>query len=1111
MSVTRLDGPGAPVINSPDELSALLEIPFSDQQLAAITAPLAPGVIIAGAGSGKTTVMAARVVWLVGTGQVRPEQVLGLTFTRKAAAELSQRVRAAIDRAGVVDTEAVDESGEQLIMTYDAFAARLVADHGLRVGVESDPRMVTGAMRHRLASRVVASAAGPFEQLSRLRPMSVTDRVLQLDSEMQQHLVTIGDLDRQARLFAQELDAAPPNNRGQVYAAIREAKQRLAERLELASLAGDYAELKRRLGVVEFADQMAVAAELARTVPEVSRILRQTYRVVLLDEYQDTSSAQAVMLQGLFSGETVDEGRGHPVTAVGDPFQAIYGWRGAAASNITQFAVDFPSTGGDPAESFALTVNRRSGHSILGVANDLAAPLRAVTDTSTGSGSDGDQIDTRLVAPPEAGPGEVHGATFTTWPEEVGWLCDRIVELGPATGDRGWSDIAVLTRRNADIAEVYGQLTARDVPAEIVGLGGLLMLPEIQDVVATLRLVDDVTANPDVVRLLAGPRWAIGPEDLAQLGRRARELTSVEPPEASPGGPVETGSGPDGLDRRVGAGSDLLDDLAEAVADVDPTELISLLDAIADPGPGPYSRRARQVFAAFGAELAELRRHADEPVLDLVRRVITMLGVDVELAATPELWRTRRAAQLATFVDAVAGYVDVDSDASLTGLLGWLDAEQVSGVGLEQAVPTDDDSVKLLTIHKAKGLEWDVVFLPALVEGTFPSDRVTDNWVRNAGVVPSPLRGDAESIPQVGHPVSTKALTQFADALKREHRLAEDRLAYVAVTRAKQQVWASGHRWRPEVQKARTFSDYLITVVAAADAQDRVEAQAPDDPGTDNPLITDAPPVAWPQPLDPDARERRMQAAGWVAESLEGGHTPGVTGADAELLLDDWARAEGWDVTADRLLDEARRARRRQLEVPLPAVMSASAWLRATTDPDGYAEELLRPMPHRPSQAARFGTRFHRWVEQHFGATALIDEHDLDSADADEWTDEDLAGLCQSFAEGRFGERQPYQLEAPFEYRLAGRVIRGRIDAIYREDEGGHEHWLVVDWKTSAHTRADPLQLAIYRLAWAEVQGVAPDAVRAGFFYVRRDELDIIDDLPDAEALAERLYGGLGD
>ena len=136
-------------LRSRDDLVDALGVDFSDQQLTAITAPLEPGVIIAGAGSGKTTVMAARVVWLVGSGAVRPEEVLGLTFTRKAAAELSSRVRSALQRAGVVADRGVDESGEQLVMTYDAFAARLVAEHGLRLGFEADPTLISGATRFR--------------------------------------------------------------------------------------------------------------------------------------------------------------------------------------------------------------------------------------------------------------------------------------------------------------------------------------------------------------------------------------------------------------------------------------------------------------------------------------------------------------------------------------------------------------------------------------------------------------------------------------------------------------------------------------------------------------------------------------------------------------------------------------------------------------------------------------------------------------------------------------------------------------------------------------------------------------------------------------------------
>ena len=224
-------------------------------------------MIIAGAGSGKTTVMAARVVWLVGTGAVRPEQVLGLTFTRKAAAELSTRVRTALLRAGVVADSGVDESGEQLIMTYDAFAARLVAEHGLRLGFEADPTMLTGASRYRLAARVVKAAAGPFEFISRLRPATVTERVLRLDADLQQHLVDPAELDKHTRDLLVGLDSAPLNNRGRTYADVARAMVIAQERLELASLVQEYQALKLRLGLVEFADQMAIAARLADCGP----------------------------------------------------------------------------------------------------------------------------------------------------------------------------------------------------------------------------------------------------------------------------------------------------------------------------------------------------------------------------------------------------------------------------------------------------------------------------------------------------------------------------------------------------------------------------------------------------------------------------------------------------------------------------------------------------------------------------------------------------------------------------------------------------------------------------------------------------------------------------
>ncbi len=1093
-----------------DSAAALIEalgISFSDQQLDAITAPLEPGVIIAGAGSGKTTVMAARVVWLVGTGAVRPEEVLGLTFTRKAAAELSQRVRTALLRAGVIADRGVDESGEQLIMTYDAFAARLVAEHGLRLGFEADPTLISGATRYRLASRVVRAAAGPFEFISRLRPATVTERVLRLDADLQQHLVDVGDLDGHARDLLLGLASAPHNNRGNTYADVKKAIIACQERLELASLVGDYQDLKRRLGLVEFADQMAIAARLATEVPQVSDAMRGAFRVVLLDEYQDTSAAQAIMLRGLFSGHFSDDGRGHSVTAVGDPFQAIYGWRGAAASNIMTFAEDFPRADGRPARRYALTVNRRSGRTILDVANALSQPLRAETSSTialhalpTEVGLDGLGL---LQAPAETPSGMVRAATFDTWPEEISWIGNQIARLRESGVVSRWADVAVLTRRNADIAPLYAELTARDVPVEIVGLGGLLHLPEIMDITATLRLIDDVTANPDLIRLMTGPRWRVGPRDLGVLGRRARELARV----------VRSG---DGEASEEPGTTSVLTSLEQAVAEVDPTEVVSLLDALDNPGEAAYSAAARDRFGRLSAELAWLRRHSDEPVLDLTRRVITTLGLDVEVMATPEFTRTSRRDQLGAFLDAVAAYVDVDGDASLPGLLGYLQAESEQGAGLEQAVPSDREAVKLLTVHKAKGLEWEAVFLPALMKGVFPSDRVTDNWVLNSSVLPADLRGDAGSIPQLAE-TSYAAMADYKQRLTRQQLLAEDRLAYVAATRAKRLLVGTGHSWRADLANARSASNYLRVIIEEAVRQGELLAEAAP-PGPDNPLVTEVAPQPWPAPLDPDTEGRRAEAARDVELARRRFAERGSyeDPASEPLLLDAHEIVTGWDADIDRLLAEAVESRSGDQLVELPSQLSTTAVLRLHADPDAFAADLARPMPRQPSRSARFGTRFHHWLERYFGARLphgglgqqqLVDLDDLpDRADFGTHDEEELRELCDAFAAGRFGNTVPYAIEAPFSIWIAGRLIRGRIDAVYRgTSESRDAQFQVVDWKTGRAESVDPLQLAIYRLAWAEAYGLQVSEIDAIFYLVRTDEIVRPEALPDREAIAAIL------
>ncbi|MYS73803.1 ATP-dependent helicase, partial [Streptomyces sp. SID5926] len=176
-------------------------------------------------------------------------------------------------------------------------------------------------------------------------------------------------------------------------------------------------------------------------------------------------------------------------------------------------------------------------------------------------------------------------------------------------------------------------------------------------------------------------------------------------------------------------------------------------------------------------------------------------------------------------------------------------------------------------------------------------------------------------------------------------------------------------------------------------------------------------------------------------------------------------------------------------------------------DPDGFAQELARPMPRPPQPAARRGTRFHAWVEARFEPLTLplLEPEELPGGDAEIADDHDLEFLKDAFERTEYARRTPFRVETPFQLSLAGRVVRGRIDAVYKEGDGDTATYEIVDWKTNRAATADPLQLALYRLAWAEQQGVPPASVTAAFLYVRTGEVVRPEGLPDRAALEKLL------
>ena len=1075
-------------ISTPTALRAVMgtDFEFSAQQFAAISAPLEPAVIIAGAGSGKTEVMAARVVWLVATGQVGPEQVLGLTFTTKAASELVARIRTSLRRAGFLRPldqplpDGDEEAVEPTVATYNSYAANLLTEHGLRIGHEPDTRVVADASRYQLAARAITQHRGSIEQLTD-NMKTVIGYLLQLDAQLSEHLVSPARL---CSWQAQEMPlwvGAEPGSRGG-RKGIDTVVSAMRSREELLGLVEDYRALKAELGLMDFSDQIARGARLATDCPEVGGLEREKFRVVLLDEYQDTSVAQALMLSNLFSGKTLDDGLGHPVMAVGDPNQAIYGWRGASVSNILGFGRDFAPSGGTTNEPlvYSLTVNRRSDRRILATANTLAQPMY----------SDGRTRSAPLEAKPEAGDGDVRAALLETYQDELTFLVDEVRSAYDSMDTKLWNEIGVLTRDNAHAADVYDALTKADIPVEIVGINGLLRLPEVAEVVATLQLLHDLTANASLLTLLAGPRWAIGARDLSLLGHRAKHLAKVP-------------------------GSDAREDdlsiekqLAAVVEGTDPTDIVSLSDALDAPGPAPYSEEARERFGLLSAELRYLRGFAGEPLLDLIRRIIDVTGIEVELAASGNRTAESRRENLDAFVKAVAEFQSLDGQVSLPALLAYLQAEDELGNGLDAAAPSVADSVKLLTVHRAKGLEWDVVFLPGVCQTKFPNTQGRTQWLKGAAVLPSPLRGDADDLPQVAD-YSEAAVTDFPNQVKAHDATEQLRLGYVAFTRARHSMMLSGHWWKPGRKKPMGPSSYLLGVVTSMQQWSATPTQwcpAPEDDA--NPVLEDT--TAYPWPVEPNGEEvaRRAQAASLVREAmarepaLSDVGDPGLGVGDLGFGLSavDAALVGEWDDELDRLLQEALESRADTVEVPLPASLSATSMARLRDDPQQLAADLARPMPRKPSPAARFGTRFHAWVESRFGQQQLVGLDDVPGrGDAGIEDDGDLQNLVAKFSAGPFADRTPCAIEPPFALVLSGQVIRGRIDAVYETEHG----FLVVDWKTNRQQTADPLQLAIYRVAWAELQGVPLETVEAAFYYVRTGDLVEHADLPGREELEE--------
>ena len=1122
----------------------------TDQQEKVITAPLKPTLVVAGAGSGKTATMSARVTYLVASGQVDPSQVLGLTFTRKATHELRERIenrlgqlyrypgwtpsstRSNTDESASADApstaagpstaaeaggsnsqvqELTAVAGEATVATYNSFAGSLVREWGLEVGLETDTAVLTPASSWQIMYELMENWGQEFEEpFSSLD--SATELALQLANSLNENLLSVDE--------ARELMADLGQNlkdlrsvRGAAKAIDAKSLPAMTKRIQVLDLVERYIDYKRENSLVDFGDQVALACRIVtdkRVGPRVIAQYRDRFKAVLLDEFQDTSVAQTILLSSLFAG--------CGVVAVGDPNQAIYGWRGASSAALGQFHRHF-SNGAGPV--LQLSTAWRNDPQILQAANRISDPLRASGQVKV----------EKLVKRPGVGDerGKVWAARVQDGLAEAELIAKFLAQR--------WSpskSMAVLCRTRSQFTPIVAALIERGIPVEVVGLGGLLDVPEVADVRALMSVALDPTSADRLMRLI--DLVGIDAADLDVVWSFARELVNAR---------ANTG--------QSSAEPLLAEALSEIVVNFAAFEAFCKKYACALSPAGLYQAKR------LGRILQEANAAANLELVDFISWAERALGLDVEAAARVDVNEVGARALAALRAQATS-FKAQNPEAGAQVFLGWLNAAQDQERGLElPEVEPAPGAVQVLTVHASKGLEWDIVVVPGLVEANFPSYRsrpkedytvLANSWITQVSEFPHTLRRDYDSLPpcpfiglspQAGKDAILAAGEEYRSELGKWEVAEERRLAYVAYTRARSQLLLTTSHYAALSKTPKMTSRFLKELERSQMVQFLADDERDDD--LSNRALDQSSVSVWPHQLDaltgleePGVAEPSVAGLDGVGAGgggvgkgtahdgaglsavASGQAAPGqaVLGKQAGLSLRLRAAAlvsaaggcqgagseealqipeglapqlDDWWRQARLLLQERQIRQENGQEIVLPSHLAATAM--AKVGKEDFIMSLRRPLPPPPSKAARLGTAFHEEMAQRLNSEGTLlslaeaGSDRLSPADrkqVNDWLD-NVAELeiLQGYS--------PYATEIDQEIRLAGFNVRCRIDAVFKAVEKGRAQWLIVDWKTGGQrVRVD--QLSLYVHAWAASQNVDISQVRAAYVYVQDGHVD---------------------
>ncbi|HEX9780293.1 MAG TPA: ATP-dependent DNA helicase [bacterium] len=670
-----MSAPTAPTAASGD-VGRLID-DLTDAQRDAVTHDGVPLLIVAGAGTGKTTVIARRIAWLLASGRARQEEILGLTFSEKAAREMEERVDLLVPY-GYLDVT---------LRTFHAFGDQLIREHAHRVGLTPQCRVLSKAeqlvfLRERLFHL-------PLEQFRPLHdPAKFLDALATVFARAKDETVTPEEFSS----YARTLQADP--------AAASEARARAQRTAELAAGYAEYQRLLREADALDFGDQVLLAIELLERHPDVLAEARRRYRYILVDEFQDTNYAQFRLL-------TLLAEPGIQATVVADDDQSIYKWRGAALSNVLQFLERYGDT-----RTIVLKDNFRSPQALL----DHAYRLIRHNDPDRLEVRQG--IDKRLHSRVPDGRDPVHLQVFDTVSSESDWVSQTIrgiIESGRARA----GDVAVLVRANREAELFLRALNVAGIPWTFSGASGLFARPESKMLLSCIRALADAEDSLSWYHVASSDLYRVPMRDLAAALAAARR-------------------------RKVG--------------------LAAVLES---PDELALSEAARGRFEELLRDVEELREMARERTCgQVLYEWLSRRGLLAALSREERLDDVARLKTLGRFFRELRRIEDLGAG-GLMELMRHLALFEALG---SEPMEEDDawaDRVHVLTVHKAKGLEFPVVFMVGLVQGRFPS--VT--------------RRDPIELPE--------ALIKDILPSGNYHLQEERRLFYVGMTRAKEELFLS--------------------------------------------------------------------------------------------------------------------------------------------------------------------------------------------------------------------------------------------------------------------------------------------------------------------------------